>query len=359
MNNSDKIVELLQKFWPKNKAKGLLAETIFSDEIEGNAFGTDGKDKIIRGCWLLAPKEPDFYKFRFSFFVHPVVMREGDMGGDLKEIFGDKYRPFHALAEFMNCAGIGIVYAICSTVSGQIPLDELRAGNFERVKWTLLGFQDGAFKKLNAEEFFGKWQGNRGRAGHGGGWESDTIEQISRLREDVLTTLLLDELFVTGFLKGTLKKPLSDPYNVDSFLISISQKYIFPIEIKEKFLYRHGGSEFFGIDAGRIMMLLRLCLANDANAVYLIRELDESHNFIAWKYITLSDIIMTSSWNLQAGGKGMQGQATQTVMMPYSHFKNFNKDEISEENLKNIGNMPKEAKIRAKEFSEALLSKFY
>ncbi len=42
-------------------------------------------------------------------------------------------------------------------------------------------------------------------------------------------------------------------------------------------------------------MLLRLCLPNDSNALYLIRELDEAGSFIGWKFITLSDIIMTAS----------------------------------------------------------------
>ena len=101
-------------------------------------------------------------------------------------------------------------------------------------------------------------------------------------------------------------------------------------------------------------MLLRLCLPNDANAIYLIRELDESGNFIAWKYLTLSDIIMTSSWNLQAGGPGMGGQSTQTICLPYEYFKEFDADALSEDNLKKLGNMPKEIKELAVQWRDGL-----
>ena len=92
------------------------------------------------------------------------------------------------------------------------------------------------------------------------------------------------------------------------------------MEIKEKFPGQNREDKFFGIDAGRVMMLLRICLPNDANAIYLIREVDKRAGFVGWKYITLSDIIMTSSWNLQAGGRGMGGQATTNIRLPYDYF---------------------------------------
>jgi hypothetical protein len=156
-----------------------------------------------------------------------------------------------------------------------------------------------------------------------------------------------------------MKKPVCDPYDVDAFLISLSQKHIFPMEIKEKFPGMSGKDKFFGIDAGRIMMLLRLCLPNDANAIYLIREVDEKDHFIGWKYITLGDIVMTSSWNLQAGGPGMGGQSTQTVRLPYEYFREFNEDLVSEDSLAKIGNLPRDIKTLAKQFCEELASKFY
>lgn len=353
------IVELLEKFWPRNKAKGLLAQTVFTQETNNGVFGRDGNEKSIQGCWLLAPKEADFYKFRYAFFVHPGIMRSDATVYEPKAVFGPQYRPFHAIAEFMNGAGVGVMYVIPVTASGNLPADELKAGNFGSVSWKFFSFQNGEFISKDPNEFFSLWSGNRGHAGRVTEWDPVVKNKIKVLRPDILMELLLNELFYVGFLKGILKKPTNDPYDVDSFLISLSQKHIFPMEIKEKFPGQSGADKFFGIDAGRIMMLLRLCLPNDANSVYLIRELDESGRFIGWKYTTLSDIIMTASWNLQAGGPGMGGQSTQTVKLPYSYFRNFEAGTLSEENLQKIGNLPKDIKALAKQFGTELSARFH
>ena len=60
MNNSNDIVSILEDFWPRNKAKGLLAQTILSDEIEKGAFGDNAGEKLMPGCWLISPKSTDF-----------------------------------------------------------------------------------------------------------------------------------------------------------------------------------------------------------------------------------------------------------------------------------------------------------
>lgn len=358
MNNNTSIVGILESFWGKNKAKGLLAQTVYLDQVERGVFGTDGKEKTFSGCWLLAPNESDFYKFRCCFFIHPAVVKKDEVDDSAKKILGDKYRPFYAIAEFMQNAGVGIVYVVPTTVDGKLSLQEIRNKRYETVHWVFFSFQNGTFIQRDSHEFFARWEGNRGRPGPITPWDLDTKDKILNLDFNVLTELFLNELFYTGFIKTTLKKPVKDPYDVDSFLISISQKHIFPMEIKEKFPGQSGRDKFFGIDAGRIMMLLRLCMPNDANAIYLIRELDEEGNFIGWKYITLSDIIMTSSWNLQAGGLGMGGQSTQTVRLPYEYFKSFETDKISEENLQKIGNFPKDVKSMALQFTVELSSKF-
>lgn len=358
-NMKAKIVEILEAFWPKNKAKGLLAQTVFKHEIEEGGFGRDAKEKTLSGCWLLAPKESDFYKFRFCFFVHSSVMKTSETENDPKNILGDTYRPFHAISEFMCNAGIGVVYVIPTTENGELPLDEIKNRNFENIRWKFFTFENGNFVSKDPIAFFGEWAGSRGRAGPGSAWDPQIKRKIEGLDEEILTELLLNELFYTGFLKGVLKKPFNDPYDVDSFFISLSQKHIFPVEIKEKFPGETGKEKYFGIDAGRIMMQLRLCLPNDANAIYLIREVNEDGRFVGWKYMTLSDIIMTSSWNLQAGGPGMGGQATQTIRLPYDYFKTFDANRLSEDKLKEIGNLPKDIKGIARQFGTELSSRFY
>lgn len=358
MNINSSIVEILETFWSRNKAKGLLAQTVYIDQVEKGIFGTDGKEKTFSGCWLLAPSEPDFYKFRCCFFIHPHVIKASELKNDTKQILGEEYRPFYAIAEFMQNAGIGVVYVVPITEDGELAFQEIKNNNFQNIRWVFFNFQDGLFVQRDPSEFFARWRGNNGRPSHGNPWDIDIRDKILNLNPKILTELLLNELFYTGFIKTTLRKPISDPYDIDAFLMSVSQKHIFPMEIKEKFPGQNSHEKFFGIDAGRIMMLLRLCLPNDANAVYLVRELNEIGNFIGWKYITLSDIIMTSSWNLQAGGLGMGGQGTQTIRLPYDYFKRFEADKISEENLRKIGNLPKDIKSVALEFSKSLSIKF-
>jgi hypothetical protein len=357
---NNKIVKILQEFWPRNKAKGLLAQSILANEIEENAFGKNGRDKFLPGCWLLAPKSLDFYKFRFSFFIHQAVINEKEIKSvNFEKFLGNLYRPFHAIAEFLNNAGIGVIYAIPFTKDGNLPYSEIGKRLFENIGWAFFSFENGNFIPKNPIEFFKKWEGDRGRPSYGGNWDKTITATMKKQDEKILIELLLNELFYVGFIKSILKKPLNDPYDVDSFLMSMSQRFIFPMEIKEKFAGENQHEKFFGIDAGRVMMLLRLCLPNDANAIYLIRELNEEGNFIDWKYITLSDIIMSSSWNLQAGGPGMGGQSTQTIRLPYDYFKKFDETAISDENLQIIGNMPKDVKNIAKIFGIGLSSKFH
>lgn len=358
MHSNQGIVSLLESFWPKNKAKGLLAQTVFHSEINKGLFGSEGSEKVLSGCWLLAPKNPEFYKFRFCFFVHPEIIKTADFRNDPKEILGNRYRPFYAIAEYMNNAGIGVVYAVTLTDNGELPVKEIKQKKFDSLKWKFFIFENGGFSSRDPLEFFDRWEGTRGRATNGGNWTPETKSKIQKLDKETLTEMALTELIYWGFIKSTLKKPVNDPYDVDAFMISISQKNIFPMEIKEKFPGENNHEKFFGIDAGRVMMLLRLCIPNDSNAVYLIRELDEKGKFIGWKYIALSDIIMTSGWNLQAGGPGMGGQQTQTIKLPYEYFKEFNTQEITEENLKALGNLPKDVKSIAKQFSQELEKKF-
>ena len=358
MNNSD-IVSILEDFWPRNKAKGLLAQTILSEEIEKGAFGKDAGEKLMPGCWLISPKSTDFFKFRFAFFVHPFVLKSGSLTTDLRTLLKEKYRPFHANSEFLNNAGIGIIYVVVNTTSGTLPFEEIKNRSFENINWTFYRFNNGEFSEIDSVEFFDKWDGDRGRPSYGGNWDPEVKQNIRKLDKGILLRLLLNELFYLGLLKGVLRKPLNDPYDVDAFMISLSQKHIFPMEIKEKFPGNNGDERFFGIDAGRIMMLLRLALPNDANAIYLVREMDNSGEFKGWKYITLSDIIMTSSWNLQAGGPGMGGQSTQTVRLSYNQFKQFDRTTLTEDALRRMGELPREIRDLAGRFRTELLSKFY
>lgn len=364
MNGVHTITEILDDMWPRNKAKGQYAQTTLTSNIFDGSFGPDAREKFFSGCWFLAPREAQFYRFRFSFFVHPSVKRIDETPATPREILGERYRPFHAISEFLNNGGIGVIYVVARTQDGTLPLQQISRRNYRDITWTFASFENGEFVQRDALDFFEEWHGGRGRPSYrkrteNEQWEEQTKSNFHTLDEDKLKELLLNELFFTGFIKAELRRSINDPYDIDSFLLSISQRHVLPIEIKEKFPAEARDGLFFGIDAGRVMMLLRICLPNDANAVYLIREVRETGEFVGWKYMTLGDLVMTSSWNLQAGGRGMGGQNTQTIRLPYEYFKQFDPAVISEDNLQKIGNLPKEAKSIAKDFGLGITSRFY
>jgi hypothetical protein len=347
-----KLVEYLEEHWTENKAKGIMAQLLFKREMKSKY--SRYRRKFFDGCWVLAPREKDFFKFRFCFFVHSRVMKDAP-GEDtepediMKEaVEGFKFR---RIASFLNRAGLEVIYAI---PVGDSPLPP------EDMRWFLYRYSSRreVLQQIDADAFFSQWEG-KGKPGQGKTWNDRLIQDYLGLEEDELVSLVLNDAFYTSFLKGRLRKPVSDPSDVDGFLLSFSSGIVLPLEIKEKFPAGTGNNMFFGIDAGRILMLLRLCLPNDTNALYIIREVGEAEReFRGWKFMPLSEIILTASWNLQRGGKGMGGQETQTIKLPYHGFKNLESSDLSDSSLEDIGNLPQEIRKLAEEFKRVLEGRF-
>jgi len=298
------LVDYLEKYWAENKAKGLMAQLLFRKEMKGGVYSEYGQ-KFFGGCWVLAPRREDFFKFRFCFFVHPVMLKNM-LNDDAKpeDIMGNaEGLKFRMVAGFLTRAGMEVIYAISV---GEAPLPP------ENMRWFLYRYNDkrDRLQRIDEDTFFSRWEG-RGRPGRKDKekWGPNLRKEYLALEEEELLYLLLNEAFYTTFLKGSLRKSVSDPYDVDGFLLSFLTGTVLPLEIKEKFPARRGDSAFFGIDAGRILMLLRLCLPSDTNAFYVIREVREAdRKFIDWKFMPISEIIASASWNLQRGGKGMGGR---------------------------------------------------
>lgn len=335
------VIEKLREIWNENKAKGLLSQIRFLQDLDTQILGNH-KTKYYYGCWLLAPKKKDYFKYRFSFFVHPRLEKNISDKLDLCNIMKEAEQiKFKRVAGFLNKAGVGVIY--CVPVGDDI----------FNITWYLFryDFKNEKLSLLNANDFFRNWEG-RGRPSSSRGWSKNTETQYLQLDKNILITLYLNEHFYTEYIKREKRISISDPYDVDGFFIGYSTGTVLPVEIKEKFPAGTGTERFFGIDAGRVLMLLRLCLPNDANALYIIREVDETprREFLGWKFITLSDIVMSSSWNLQRGGRGMGGQETQTIRLPYDSFKNLNSDILKDYHLDKIGRMPDEIKRKVKQF---------
>ena len=130
--------------------------------------------------------------------------------------------------------------------------------------------------------------------------------------------------------------------------------------MKEKFPVINSTERYFGIDAGRIMMLLRLCTPNDSNAMYVVRQVNQNgRKFEGWKYITLSKMLMNAGWNLQSGGVGMGGQNTHTIKIPYDEFQDLSLNVFEEESLQKMSNLPQEVKEIALQYIQNLETKFF
>lgn len=159
MDSKDEIIKLLQSLWPKNKAKGLLAQSIFQKDILAGSFGSDANERIFEGCWLLAPKANNFYRFRFCFFIHPKILDTASGHTNLSDLIGNRYRPFHAISEYMKNSGIGVLYAVPTARNGILPVGDLITRNFGAIEWKIFSFQNSSFIQIDTDLFFQNGQG--------------------------------------------------------------------------------------------------------------------------------------------------------------------------------------------------------
>jgi len=105
-------------------------------------------------------------------------------------------------------------------------------------------------------------------------------------------------------------------------------------------------------------MLFRICLPLDCNGLYIVREVEDSkeRKCVGWKMMTLDSMIMNCNLNLQAGGTGMTGGATQTATFPYSVFTNLTAEVFSDESLHNISEFSNAIKEKAAKFQSEVES---
>lgn len=349
MSSKDDFINFFEKLWSANKAKGLSAQVMFDEEFRTGSFSKHVK-KSFSGCWLLSPKGLDSHKLRHCFFISPKLQTAG------KEVDPNQTleRSFFTLCEFMGNAGLEVVYVTASTDNGDFDFEKMNEKDYSSIKWNFYLYEKERLVKKSVNDIFGIWTG-RGRPTYRKDrWDDESINQkFQNMPTENLESLLLNELFYTAFLKTILKKPANDPYDIDAFVVSLSMKHVLPVELKEKFPILKPKARQFGIDAGRILMLLRICLANDSNALYIVRELDEeTRNFVGWKYIPLSKILMSASWQVQGGGFGMVGRDTHTVMLPYDDFEELTESTLDDENLKKLSDLLSDIKSIVTEYKQ-------
>lgn len=334
-------IAYLQQFLTFNKARGMVSECSLETHLKSQHATL--ASKFLSGGWVVSPKTQESSRYRFVISVMPYLYEsEAELQVAIQAKETD--RGFQALATFLTQSAIGVIVAGATSSGARADPSQLAWKNYSYVNERL---------RPNADnEPFERWPGVRGRASVGNEWQADVIDRFRAVDIEQLTSLTLRQAYYYGYLKQQLRKPFDDPYDVDAFIVSFRQA-VMPIEIKEK-SPTPGGA--FGLDAGRILMMLRMCLATDSNALYIVREVDNSaeRRLVGWRCITLSNLIMGCSWNLQAGGAGMLGGGTQTVMMPGSLFEPFAERNLSEDWLEENSSLQGAVRAKAQELAENL-----
>lgn len=330
-------IAYLREYLSNNKARGMLAELAIEREV-----GDEFRRKFQQGAWIFSPY--GYASHRMCSFVLPILFTSfSEVERAVEALEAD--RGWQTLATFLTQSSIGVIVSAGTLVSEKVDFDALRWWNFVYRNERLIA--------LEGDLPFQNWHGNRGRANKARTtWTPDIIHRFRDTSLDALTSITLRQIFYYSYLKKHLKKPLADPYDVDGFIVSYSGR-VFPLEMKEKSRTSKGE---FGVDAGRILMLLRLCLLTDSNALYLIREVDEDEqrSLIGWRYITLSDLVMKCRWNLQSGGVGMGGGGTQTIMMSAEDFSPFTSEQLQERWLTEHGSLQQAMRQTAQQIERGL-----
>ncbi len=334
-------ISYLQQFLKANKARGMVSECSLETYIKSQHGAL--ASKFLQGGWLLSPKTEESSRYRVVVSVLPHIY---ESGAELEGIIRAKEvdRGFQALATFLTQSAIGVV------VAGAINTGT--TANPAQLVWKNYSYLNERLQPNAGNEPFDRWPGSRGRAMPGDAWQPDVIDRFMSVDNEQLTGLTLRQAYYYGYLKQQLHKPFDDPYDVDAFIVSFRQA-VMPLEVKEKSRTDRGA---FGLDAGRILMMLRMCLATDSNALYIVREVDSSkaRRLVGWNCITLANLVLGCSWNLQAGGAGMGGGATQTVMMPGSLFEPFTERNLSEEWLAEHSSLQGAVRAKAQELANDL-----
>src|SRR6267143_4418403 len=335
---SAEAIAYLHSIMGKNKAKGLIAQLEFRKWATKN-LGTEAQ-KSFEGCWILPSKELP-YSRRVCFYGHTSILPQDQLDQTVSQLLQD--RGFQGLWSSLKTTGLGVVYYIASS-DGKLTL--------ERLKWTGYLYANGKLVQLDQARTYTVW-GTSGRPSIGKPWEPATDTKYRALSPEELTAILLPQAFYNKLLKQTFKISTPDPYDCDGFMVSYDGR-VFPLEIKEKSPFGTGPAQKLGIDAGRLLMLLRICMPLDANAFYIVRELESggTRQFSKWKFIPLDSVVMKSSWNLQPGGTGMGGGGTSTIILPYSAFGDLSSDTFSEDTLKGLSPLSVKVKQQAAIFAK-------
>lgn len=195
--STDAAIAYLQSLIVNNKARGMIAE------IELEKF-VHRSQKFLSGAWIISPKTPQFYQYRYAVFVLPELYRDDQEITQVVDRW-NKNRSFQAIATFLNASGIGVI--VSGAIGSSTTIDQL--------SWQNYLYAD---EQLNpSNNLFDRWP-EHGRSARGNSWHEDIKNRFSQASEAQLTALTLRQAFYYSYLKQYLHKSLADPYDVDLFI---------------------------------------------------------------------------------------------------------------------------------------------
>lgn len=109
--------------------------------------------------------------------------------------------------------------------------------------------------------------------------------------------------------------------DLDLFIIGTSGS-AYPVELKSKLPVEDDKlGDWFGLDIGPFAKM-SFFTSNSMNtdALYVVEEVDEQRNHIAWLGIKFTELVKSCCWVGQAGGQGMMGGASSTIKVPKAAF---------------------------------------
>ena len=289
--SDDEILRFLsERYSPRNKVPGVVAEVEFARYIESLGMG----ERLVRGGWIVEPNAPDFFSKRIAIFP-------ASFGGSPAPS-----TPVITAAQYLRSAGMRSLWAV--------PLP--RAGmEFDWLASDITGPNIGPLSPI--QEAFSGYPLRQNRLTH-----RHYNTDISPLRSTPSTEL--QTLFARESMLDSIRGRYLTVANDLDYLIW-GQHATYPVEIKEKTRANDPYmGDYFGIDVGPFAKLSTFTsFGSELKGLFVVREIDNvtSRSLRAWHIVRSDQMCQKCSWVFRSGGMSMRGTASATVRVPIAAFE--------------------------------------
>lgn len=305
-------IEYLSRYWRKQQAVGKIAEARLGRLIRESDLDT------ISDIMLFPPKPEEGTNYPS---IHGFILDEAQSDTVSK--------PVKKAAKFLEDGGVSVYIPklIDDNLDHDASIEEMN-----QLEWKWRKLENGGLKDVDINTAIDAWRTN-GRNNTSDEFTNELTQALSDFDKEEILPVFLREQFLYGHIKAQ-KTITGSAFDIDGFIYRDNSDLI-PYEVKEKSVYRGNDLPQFGLDVSRLIVLLRVSQNKDVDPIYIVREVEEAENnhsfdreLVNWWFIPVSEIIRTSAWQVQGGGAGMGGAATQTLMIPKEEFKEFDPDQL-------------------------------